>query len=81
MPEIQWEYTADACDIWEIHHLCNHYAWNGGWEPVFVVESHAGVNLPERIGDDNSPRRNYKALKPYEVVFRRVLKAEEEEER
>jgi hypothetical protein len=75
----EWEYTTGSCDVWELHHLCNHYAYNGGWEPVLAVESHQGVKLPERIGDDNGPVRNYQPLKPYEVLFRRVIKTEDDD--
>jgi hypothetical protein len=65
-----WEYTQGTCDVWQLAHLCNHFAEHG-WDVVAVVESYAGVKVPHRVGDDTD--RTYEALKPFEVLFRRPL--------
>lgn len=70
-----WEYTQDGCDVWQIAHLCNHFAEHG-WDVVSVVESHEGMKVPERAGDPNGPLASHKALRPYVVLFRRPFVAE-----
>lgn len=67
-----WEYTSDTCDVWELHHLCNHFA-QFSWEPVTVVPvSVDGLRLPAKIGVDNGPPlRAGPAVSPLVVLFRR----------
>lgn len=69
-----WEYTQDTCDVWEIHHLSNHMAEHG-WEPVFAVECIESVQLNDKIGDGNGPRRAGRPLRPYTILFRRAVTA------
>lgn len=76
MAEIQWEYTTGTCDVWQLGHLANYYAAKH-WEPVFAVETQPGIKVSSHVGDENGG--SYEALKPYEVLFRRVLKDEEDE--
>jgi hypothetical protein len=79
LPPDGYEWTQDSCDVWQIAHLCNEFAYSGGWEPVFIVEDHSGVKVSERVGDDTA--RMVQPLRPYVVVFRRPIPDDEERER
>lgn len=76
MTEIQYEYTTGTCDVWQLGHLANFFA-DKRWEPVFAVEAQRGIKVSSHVGDENGG--SYEALKPYEVLFRRVLKTEEDD--
>ena len=73
----EWEYTQNPCDVFELHHMCNYMAGHG-WEPVFAVESHEGVQLPEHIDREMGTLRKGRPLRPYTILFRRPIPLDEE---
>ncbi len=70
-----FEYTQMTCDVWQMHHLANRWADAYGWEVVSVVPLPAGMDVPERVGDEDSPSVRA-SIQPVALLFRRPVPAE-----
>ena len=75
--QLNVEYTQDACDVWQIAHVCNYMAEHG-WDVVTIVPSHPNVKVPVHASDPNGPLRDG-ALLPYVILFRRPIPTEADE--